>query len=699
MPARPGKLQATFASGEIDRMLDNRTEQKAYNGGLRWAEGVEFVPQGGITLAPRTIHVGDLPVGAARLFAFTDKDGAASMMVASPLRFDVWTAGAAAATLTTPYGADHLAELDACQQLDTAIFWHRSIEPRRVTRIGPTNWTIDVAPLEKLPNWDYGGTYTNGVAAVWEIELIGVATTTVFYLTVSKQDTASLQRGANGAATAAAIEAAILDLANIDAGLTVTALSDDKFRITFGGDGNAGDGWAVSGKCVNKSDAAVIAYHKTVGVMPGEPVISSTRGWPRTGVFYQQRLLMAGFSSLPNAWIYSIEGDYYNFDDRLDEANGSALVPMDIPGGEAIVKLFAGRNLLLFTTGGEYWLSDRAIAKTTAPNHVLASSYGSRAGLPIIENEGGAIFLQKGGAVIGECRYTDVQGNYETNSISLVGAHLFADLTGHAVQRAATRGAANRHFVLRADGALRTGSILREQDVTGYGRWTTDGATIDVAVDGDNETWSIVARPRGGGTTRTIERFSTTALFDGQVERPIAAGASVVSGLAMHEGATVWAIVDADVFGPFVVASGAIALPRAALASGVAIVGRWRPPVIETLPLSGLVTESIWVQRRSRIHTVRISVEDTTSIAVAANFVKDDPEQSPLDAAAGRIFDVPLKRYGQAADVGELASPVSGWIAVTGIKGFVDEPTVLVTQLRPGRMTIKAMVLEATKGG
>lgn len=698
MPARPGKIQAVFSSGEIDRMLDNRTEQKAYNGGLRWAEGVEIVPQGGLTLAPRTRHVGDLPATARRLFPFTDNAGAASMIVASASAFDVWTAGAVVAGLATPYTADRLADLDVCQQLDTALFWHGEVKPRRVLKTAAGGWMIAEAPLEALPSYDYGATYTNGIPAQWELEFVEVWEATVWYLTVSKQDTSSLQRGTTNAETAAAIQAAITALPTVGDGVTVAALSDTKFLITFGGDDNAGDDWAVSATVVNKADAAIVAYHKTVGVEPGEPVVSDDRGWPTTGVFYNQRLLMSGFKSLPNAWIYSIEGDYYNFDKRLDEANGSALVPMDIPGGEKIVKIFAVRNLLFFTTGGEYWLADRTISKTTAPTHVLCSSYGSKAGRPVIENEGGALFLDKGGTVIGETRYTDVQGNFVTTSISLVGAHLFEGLTGQAIQRAATHGGANRYFGVLDDGEIRLGTLLREQEITGFERWITDGAVVDVAVDGDNLAFAIVERPRGGGATRSLERFDAAALLDGTVTISAVAGQSTIEGLGIHEGAEVWAIAEDDVFGPFTVVEGRIMLPRELAAATTVDVGRWTPPAIETLPLSGLVADTVWLWRKTRIHTVRLSVETTTSIAVAANFTKASPDQSPLVAANGRIVDVPLRRWGDTADVGELAAPVTGWLTVPGLKGYADEPTVLITQKRPGRLTIKSIIIEATKG-
>lgn len=712
--ARPGHIQSVFSSGEIDPGLDTRFEQKAFNGGLRWAENVEFVPQGGFRLGPRTVHIGDLPATASKIMPFTARDGTTYDLVFHDHGAKVWSATAEIASISTPWGTDLLPALTWTQQLDTAILFHADVSPRRILRTVSGSWTIGVAPIENVPSYDYGASYSNGIPAEWEIEMIGFGTEVsgspvragiVWKLTVSKQDTSALQIVVTGTtqetvdrdATAARIRDAVLALPNVADGVEVyTTGSDWKYRIVFAGAGNTGDDWAVSGTVFNRSDVAIVAFHKVLGVAPGEPIISDARGWPRCGLFFQQRLLMGGLKSLPNTWMYSVEGRYYNFDRRVPEAGGSAFVPMDVDGGEAIVGFFASRFLNIFTSKGEYWLVDRAISKTSVPNHVQASGYGSTEGVAIVESEGAALFIQKDGHVVGEFRFTDVNGNYGTQAISLVSAHLMSDILDHAVQRERTKGSGNRHTLVRADGDVRLGTLLREQEITAYGRWTTDGAVKAVVCNGRNELSLVVERHRGTTVMRSYERFDDDALLDAAVTVALSPASATVTGLGLHEGRTVWAIADGDVFGPFVVASGTITLPRPAAA---VTVGRWSPPIVETLPLTKLVTQSVWVARKTRIHTVRINVQNTTSIAVAANFVRNDPDTSPLDLAAGRIFDVPLKSMGQAADVGELDAPYTGWITVPGLKGYVDEATVLITQTRPGRLHVKSIVAEATHLG
>ncbi|WP_210237017.1 hypothetical protein, partial [Mesorhizobium sp. M8A.F.Ca.ET.213.01.1.1] len=119
------------------------------------------------------------------------------------------------------------------------------------------------------------------------------------------------------------VETAVLDLPNVAPGVTCVSSSGGtggtKVKITFDGVGNEGDGWAVTGRVINKADAAILSFKVTPGVEPGEDLISATKGWPHCGAFYSQRLLIGGFKSLPNAWMFSKVGDYFNYDKRFVE--------------------------------------------------------------------------------------------------------------------------------------------------------------------------------------------------------------------------------------------------------------------------------------------------------------------------------------------------------------------------------------------
>jgi hypothetical protein len=182
---------------------------------------------------------------------------------------------------------------------------------------------------------------------------------------------------------------------------------------------------------------------------------------------------------------------------------------------------------------------------------------------------------------------------------------------------------------------------------------------------------------RGGA--RRLERLEEGLLLDAARDVTPAPDGMSLSGLNDLEGKSVWAIADMEVLGPFVVSGGAITLPFPVL--GVATVGLWQPPIVDTLPLSRMVGPELWLQRPARIHTVHLYLKDTTSLSVGVN------------GLAPRAVN--LKRYGDQADVPELAAGFTDVLTLRGLKGYHMDPFVRLTQERPGRLTVTAMVIEA----
>ena len=151
----------------------------------------------------------------------------------------------------------------------------------------------------------------------------------------------------------------------------------------------------------------------------------------------------------------------------------------------------------------------------------------------------------------------------------------------------------------------------------------------------------------------------------------------MVTGLPDLEGATVWAQADGYWQGPFVVTGGQIVLNFAATN---VTVGRWTAPDARTLPQPRDVAPKTVVRRPARVHTVRLTVVDTTSIAIGAN------GQPPIDVA--------LKRFGGAVDQPMSQTPYSGQLAIEGLLGYSDDAIVQITQLKPGALTVTGVTVE-----
>lgn len=676
MVEQPGRLQSVFHSLEIDPLLHERSELKAYNSGLAWAENVQAFPQGGFRNRNGLRDVGSLPADATRLFGFDASTGVSYNVVLRNGAADMWSTTTLLQTVSIAgLTSAMLPELTAAQQLDTMLVFHEDLQTKRVKHAGPTSWSVDNAPYEGVPNYDYGGTYSNGVPAVWSLEFVGLADA-IFVITVSQQDTAAIAYTSTMADLAPLIQAALLDLPNVSPGLTVIPGSGDKVIVTFAGVGNEGDGWAVSGRVVNKADAAILSAKTTPGVPPGEPLISAERGWPQCGCFSgNQRLLVGGFKSLPTAWMFSRQADYYNYDVRFSGATGPALVPMAGAGGEKIEHIVDSLNILIMTNKGEYWLENRALSATETPNHVTASTNGTKRGVPIVESEGAAIFSHLEGGVLSEMRYTDVQGNFTTLPISLFGSHLVDDTKDLALRRQRRSTDGNQLFTINADGSARLTTMLRDQEVMGFARMTSGAAVFHaVAVNGSNVPSWIVQRPGG----KRLERSEEGLLLDEAVSGTFGSPAAAISGLSRFSGREIWCIGDGHVLGPYIVSGDTIALPIPVTAWTV---GSWTPPKAVTLPLSRAVGPGIVLKRKARIHSVTISLQDTTSIAVSTN-------GKPLK-------DIDLRRWGMLADVPELDQGFTGEIRITGLMGFAKAPYLTISQLRPGRLEVRSITPEA----
>lgn len=686
MTGRQGRQQSTFTAGELSPLLDRRTELKYVAAGLRRAANVEIYPQGGFRARRGTRRVAPVAATSIRQETFVASTGVVYDLVFTSTTIVILdAAGATVASLAHPFSVAQIQTLDYVQQLDTALMFHEDVAPRRL-RVTPSGWSIDQAPLTNVPSWDYGAVYTNGRPAIWEIEFIGLTEGTpaaekiAFKLTVSGVDTnaanvpVSSPNVPNAAAMATLIRTMLETTNVVDPGIVVTVLSNYRFQIRFEGTGNQGDGWAVSGTIINKADAAIVAYKTQTGVTPGEPIVSAARGWPRCAAFYQQRLIVGGFKGLPNGWMASVVGDYFNFDTTLAEANGAFVVPMDTGGGEIIRRIFAGRNLFIFTSAGEYWIADRNLSKTTPPVHVQASEAGIAAGTPVVRNEGANLFVDERRANLVEYRYTDVDGNYSTLSLSILAPHLVQQVIDQAVRKSEGATSAAILAYVQTDGAARLCFLLRDQDVTAFTRLETPGLVKSVRVNGRNELRMIVQR----GANRAIEELDDEALLDGEIRQSFAPATAAIGGLLVYNGLTVWAVADGDVFGPYLVAGGAITLPRPA--SDVRV-GLWTPPIAASLPLPREVGPRIVLQRPARIHSLQLHLEDTTSLAVAVN---DGPAR-----------DVPLRRTSDVGDRPELSSGYSGLLTLRGLVGFDQDPRITVTQTRPGRLTVKAWTIEA----
>ena len=630
----------------------------------------------------------DLP--PARVRPFTSSRDAVYDLVYTPANIDVWGYDANGAdvwlaAIASPLAGSHIEAQAAdgtyetfsfAQSLDTELLFHKDVAPYQILRLGNgADWDGRSAVFTNIPNHDYGATYSNTVE-IWEIEFVNTLANNMFVITIAGEDTLSFTAPATYDATWEATLKAKLETApNVKPGLTVTYLAGARYRVQFTGDGNEGPWATMTGKVLNSATAAISCARAQRGEAGGEAIISTTRGWPRCGAFWQQRLVMGGLRSLPSTMLLSVTGEFFNFDTRRAQADNAIVLPMDVDADEVIHRIFPGRHLQVFTSSGEYWFSDRAIDATQPQTIVLGTRNGIAGHVPVAENEGGTLYVHNNRSVLLEYAYTNEEQNYGSLNISLLSSSIIKDVRDAALQKANVASDANRLLLVDGLGRLIVYSILRAQSITAPVPRETDGRFVSVAVNGRNDVTVLVRRTVGNRERIYVERVRKSALLDQSVT--VTPTGTAIAGLTEHEGATVWAIADNAVYGPFVVAGGAIELPYAAPS---ATVGRWTAPEGETLDLPKEVGPRVVLERPRRVHTVTVSLKDATSFALGAN--------------GGRLFSVPLHGHDQATDTPELLNGFTGERTLTGLQGWTPNGRVRFGQLRPGRFILRSLTSE-----
>jgi hypothetical protein len=711
MVGRPGKYQPRFTAGELDPLMGGNTDIGDYLKGASLMQNVRPFPQGGFGNVWGTIAIGTVPLASGgaqsnvRVRSFTHSRSAAYDFVFRENAIDVYdTQGVQQATIPISLTSAQVAVAKNVQQIDTMVIFHQDLQPQRILRQGSDSaWGVDLAPFVNIPNFDYGGTYTNGVAAVWLIAPFNSSSGNHFTISVNGVASKALTLSGSGSSfnstDATNILAAINAIPGIASGITATlgsattpggyAVPSGQLAIEFSGTGNVGDGWSVSGAFVDNANAAITSAHVVQGVVGGEPIMSASRGWPSCGVFYSGRLLIGGFKSLPNAFLASQSSNYWNLDTRLISAAAPMLVPLDTDGAATILELHKGRTLDIFTDAGEYWFSGTILDRTSPPNIVLATSTGAAPGVPVIENEGATVYAglaeddvaaianEASGATLQEFRFDYSQQNYVSLNMSVRSSSLVFGVVDMAVRRGVKATDMAQLYAIRSDGVAVVTHLLRNEQIQAFTRRITDGNFQAVNCNDRRQLTFIVNRNVNGSLTQFVERQQTGVLLDQSVNFNLGAPGTLVSGLSSLEGATVWAVADNYVQGPFVVANGNITLNFAATAG---YVGRWTPPRVRTMPQPRDVGPRTVIRRPCRIHTVRVSVVNTTSIAIGAN--GETPE------------DVPLTQFGAPTDTPLLAAPFTGEIVLEGLQGFSTDGIVEITQLAPGLLNVTGVTVE-----
>lgn len=497
------QIQNDFTAGELDPKLRSRTDISQYKSGLSTARNVSIQPQGGAKRRDGTKFVEELDSGAAnavRMVSFEFSVSDSYMLVFTPGKMYVFKDGAlikningsgndflAVASLTSSI----LPEMNWVQSADTVIVVHQDLPPTKIVRgAGDTNWTASTITFDFVPKYAFtlsvtaGTAYNTGVAhdhlepsaASGNLTLTAKhsgSDANIFtssaasyigqYINVTPFGRLRIVRRVSAAKLECFAEVPLFDTSNIDD-------ADWEFESGY------------------------------------EEVWSSSRGYPRSVTFHEGRLYFGGTKQRPSTIFGSRVATFFNFDpgEALDDAAVEAT--LDTGTFNAIVDIFSGRHLQIFTTGAEFYVPQTLDTPITPSNLIVKqqTAFGSKPGIRLQNVDGSTLFIQRQGKAIQEFIFSDAVQAYTSAKISLLSSHLLKTPEEMAVRVATSTDEGDRLMLVNGeDGSIACYTLLRSQNVIAPSEWTTDGKFLNIGVDVD-DIYTVVKRTIAPHATATI---------------------------------------------------------------------------------------------------------------------------------------------------------------------------------------------------
>lgn len=441
------------------------------------------------------------------------------------------------------------------------------------------------------------------------------------------------------------------------------------FRVNFT-NSLAGVEYEFDADVPNTSQASALVNHVEVGKTDFEYLIGATKGGYAGMTLYQERAWMWSARARKNALNASRVGEYFDLDHDKFGDNAPILTAIRSDSGEEIMAVTEDAFLLIFTNEAEYFITNRTIKQSEPLNIVEVSRTGTRKGVRPQKFDGRTWMVSRDGASLYTIKYSAVSETFEPTQEDLLASHLVDKVKRQWVQRKIAGSTMPRLWLLREDGRLCYGIVVAEQEITAFVEWVpADGGVVkDIQPDGQDRLWMVTRR----GDAVWIEMMEEADQNLFQASATVATDLTgLAAGLSRLEGRAVWCRINGYIAGPFTVSGGAIA--TGVPGGHTAQVGLWQPPVYESMPFWRLVANDEILERPAQIKTLTLNVIDTESVAVGVN------GRPAREVALARADD----------DLGQAPPPLTGTISLAGLIGVAEGPTVVITQTRPGRLTVR----------
>lgn len=643
-------FQTNFSTGELDPLLRARVDIPQYENALAKATNVIIQPQGGARRRPGTKHVFELPnsstpsaANGVRLisFEFSVDDSYMLCFVAGrmyvvkdgALVTNINASGNNYLTVSAITGA-MLSSICWTQSADTLIVVHPDLQPIKIVRGGTdATWTATTITFDSIPKYAFTQTFSNPAATLTPSAVSGNITLTA---------SASVFLAAHVNQYINAIPQGRVRITKYISGTSVEAITEFPF---FNTTAIASGDWELE-----------TGY---------EDVWSSTKGWPRSVSFHEGRLYFGGSKSRPSTIWGSKVALFFDFKPSEFLDDDAVEATLDTNQLNIIVDIISGRDLQVFTTGGEFYVPQQGTDPITPLTFTFkqVSRNGTKVGTRVESLESGSLFIQKQGKALNEFLFSDTQLTYISQRISLLSGHLLKNPSRISLRRATSTDEGDLLLLVNAtDGSMAAYSVLRSQQIVAPSEFTTDGEFLDVGVD-VTDIYTVVKRVFNGTTRYFVELFSndrfTDCAFTGGVS-------STATGLP-HVGKSLNVICDGVPQGNETVSGGgSVTFDRASTSSYE--VGLPITVYLKTMPVEVKLQSGTRVGFKKRIVEVNVIVNQSQHLNI-------NNQPVPFQNLDNPLLDIAI-------------TPFTGIKRLNGIRGYSRDAVIEVTQTLPLKMTL-----------
>ena len=647
--ARFVNVQTNFTSGELDPLIRSRVDIENYKNGLERAKNVVCQPQGGVRRRPGTRFLNELggtPANGVRLVSFEFSVNDSYMLCFTTDRMYIYKDKVLITNIngsgnpyldTSGFGltSTHLDHIVWTQSADTLIIVHEDNRPIKIVRgANDSTWTISNITFDSTPKHAFIISTSNPAGTLTPSAVSGKVTLTA--------------------------SSGVFNSGHVNQYINVDPQGRAKIVEYVS---------ATSIKVVTEFpffDTSVIANGKWELETGYEDVWSASRGWPRSVTFHQGRLFFGGSQSRPSTIWGSKVGLFFDFEPVEGLDDDAVEATLDTNTFNAIVDIISGRDLQVFTTGGEFYVPQEGLVPITPSDFFLSSTSrnGCKEGVRVKQLESGILFVQRQGKTLAEIAYSDTQLTYLTSKISLLSGHLLKNPKRMDIRRGVNTDENDLLFVVNGDdGTIAAFSLLRSQNVIAPSEFTTVGSFIDIGID-ITDIYTVVKRSDSGTDKYYVEVFENERLTDSAV-----IGTTAPSLDASHiDGQTVNLISDGYVELNQTADSSVTFVNPPTTSSEVGL------PItveIKTMPLELKVEAGTRIGFRKRIVEVNALLYKTQNLVINGNLV-------PIRALGTGALDTAVPEY-------------TGTKTLHGILGYSADGQITVTQSTPSKFTLLGM--------